>query len=280
MPLSCRAFGLHIQSDFPLPGTQPGSQDQLPDLHITHAKIKPHPPGRHLGPYTLHPDGTLDFTMSSGLMRCRIDPSGTHITVDPAPGALPEDVSAILCATAIPAALWLRGTLLIHAAAVVLPDSSRAVAIAGPSGSGKSTLLHALLRQGARVLTDDVLAVSSTFQATGLPASIQQRDPAPPPSSTQLEPRTYLPVPPTSQCSSAPLAAILILNGTPTSTRLHGPAALQALLRNLHRPRVPELLGRTPALFPQLAHLAAHIPIYSWHPTPDHNLTAALHALD
>jgi hypothetical protein len=50
-----------------------------------------------------------------------------------------------------------RGILGTHAAAVSIGD--RAIVLAGPSGAGKSTLTLALLREGARLLTDELTLI-------------------------------------------------------------------------------------------------------------------------
>ncbi len=57
-------------------------------------------------------------------------------------------------------AFWLerRGTSALHGAAVAFDGWS--IGILGPSGSGKTSLAFALVAQGARLVTDDLLAVS------------------------------------------------------------------------------------------------------------------------
>ena len=54
-------------------------------------------------------------------------------------------------------AATLQGLEVLHASAVAI--DGRAIAITAPSGVGKSTLATALMRLGARPVTDDVLAV-------------------------------------------------------------------------------------------------------------------------
>jgi hypothetical protein len=63
----------------------------------------------------------------------------------------------LVLAQALPLAAALQGLELLHASAIAF--DGRAYAITGPSGTGKtSTALHAL-RRGAKLITDDVLAI-------------------------------------------------------------------------------------------------------------------------
>jgi hypothetical protein len=65
----------------------------------------------------------------------------------------------LVLAHVLPLAAVLRGMEVLHASAVAL--EGRAVAFLGRSGAGKSTLAGRLLRGGARLVTDDVLALTS-----------------------------------------------------------------------------------------------------------------------
>jgi hypothetical protein len=63
----------------------------------------------------------------------------------------------LLVAQALPFVAVMRGLEVLHASAVA--TGSGAVAFSGHSGSGKTSLAMAMQRQGAALLTDDVLAV-------------------------------------------------------------------------------------------------------------------------
>jgi hypothetical protein len=65
----------------------------------------------------------------------------------------------LVLAQALPLASVLRGMEVLHASAVCL--DGRAVAFLGRSGAGKTTLATRLLARGARLLTDDVLALTT-----------------------------------------------------------------------------------------------------------------------
>jgi hypothetical protein len=63
----------------------------------------------------------------------------------------------MLIAQALPFAAVMRGLEVFHASAVA--GEGGAVAFSGPSGTGKTSLALALVRRGATLLADDVLAV-------------------------------------------------------------------------------------------------------------------------
>jgi hypothetical protein len=64
-----------------------------------------------------------------------------------------------LIGQALPLAALLQGLEVLHASALVV--DGQAMALAGASGSGKTTLATALIRTGARLLCDDVLALET-----------------------------------------------------------------------------------------------------------------------
>ena len=245
-----RAFGLAVESDLPLPGAIEVSFDR-PELTIAQGPVEDGS-GRVDGPYTQAGDGLI-FTMP-GVGKYRSDASGSRLIVAPEPESDPDMVVAMLLATALPMALWLRGQILLHAAAMVLPGCNRAIAFAGPSGAGKSTLLRQF--PDARLVSDDVLAICENGHCGGLPGGTWRRE--------QGDRRSFQAVAPVRQLPQAELGSIVVLQqGEGGLERLPGTAAFQQILGNLHRPRVPRMMGRMPALLPRLAALARSIPVYS-----------------
>ncbi len=211
------------------------------------------------GPYRLTPESLL-FTMP-GVARYRCRRDGRALTVEPEPKAADEEITAYLLATALPALLWLRETVVLHAAAAVLPGSQSAVALAGASGTGKSTLLRRLLETGASAVADDCLALRDCCAhpvASGLPGATQL---------VTNGQRVFVPVASDRQLGSARLTRLVELRpGAPDSTprRLRGPESLAALLRNLYRPRIPRLLALDAMVLRTLAATTDKIEIYSW----------------
>lgn len=73
------------------------------------------------------------------------------------PGAWPDFVRAHFLGRVLSTALWFEGCLPLHASAVATADG--ALAFLAPKGFGKSSIALALVEQGARLVTDDTLAI-------------------------------------------------------------------------------------------------------------------------
>jgi hypothetical protein len=168
-----RAFGLVLDSAFALPGLEPGRR--IGGGPVTRLELVS---DRELGARAIagrgerisekrEPDGRVGCTIDAsrfgylfearGLGRCLASPGGETILCAPAPGAgwLWE---RYLSGQVLPFASILRGHEVFHASAVLVDGF--AFAFMGESGAGKSTLALNLHRYGARLLTDDVLALS------------------------------------------------------------------------------------------------------------------------
>lgn len=112
------------------------------------------------GGYVLHVRGLADFRFSRDLR------TGT---CHPLPGVTPEHIRELMT-TVVSAWLVLSGTAVFHGSAVAaVPGFSESFALAflGPSLAGKSTWASLLCTLGARLITDDALAVTTV---AGLPA--------------------------------------------------------------------------------------------------------------
>ena len=274
-----RAYDLAVESEIAIPGAPALAGAHTPALRIVLADFGARAAVASSGPYGLLADGAILFE-AQGVARYRANPDGTLLEVQPAAGAQAEEVAALLIATALPMVLWRRGDLVLHAAAAILPGCRTALAFTGSSGSGKSTLLRQLLDAGSQVVGDDTLCLRASpasaqpartgVRSSGLPACILLR--------TAVRQRESIPVPQARQTASTSLAAMLV-PGTPAPSaayahRLRGPEALQAVLRALHRPRIPALLGVSASLFPRLAALTGSLELYSWNPTMETGLAS------
>lgn len=245
-----RAFGEIVRSPFHLDGSLLEQTGAAPTVRVEAGEIDEVPLTecvRADSPYTLHRDRSLTFT-APGVARYRCHPDG-RMLVGAEAGADPADVVALLMATALPALIWLndQSSLLLHAATVVLPGRSRAVAIAAPSGGGKSTILAQLVAYGGSVVSDDVIRVrveDGRALACGLPSFISLRTG----SSDRLGAvRTTQVVPPEQRLADAPLGAVVVLERAPSGSRsawcaLPAGASVGELLGHRHRRRVPALL--------------------------------------
>jgi len=85
-----------------------------------------------------------------------VAPDGRRVRGAP-PAARSRRWERLVLAQALPLAALMQGREVFHASAVEL--CGRAVAFLGPSGAGKTTVAAFLIARGARLVTDDVLAV-------------------------------------------------------------------------------------------------------------------------
>jgi hypothetical protein len=260
---SCVGFGLRIESAIPVMGALPaeGLGYTQADLLIEHDCFVDTAPERSDGPYQWAGQA-LTFTQA-GCARYRI--SGHRIGVLAFPGADGLELAQMLVATALPAALWYRGQVVLHAACAQLPGGRAAIALVGPSGIGKSTLLHQLFERGARIVGDDACTLSldkESVYSQGLPGCLALR-------TNASDQRTYLRVPPERALPSARLAALVLIDVGPDPVTvgfqpLKGRQKLETLLQNRHRPRVPRLLQREGQNLPDIARMADRLPMYQW----------------
>ena len=150
------AYGLEIESQFPLPELLPGT-NRHPDIAIRYGDVPlslPDPAAKGVA-WEAQP-GTLLLRVH-GVARFLVR-DGRDIVIERSPNSRDEDVNAFLLGSALGAVLHQRGMLVLHASAIQTPEG--AVLFLGKSGSGKSTLLAALLKRGHVMLADDVTGVT------------------------------------------------------------------------------------------------------------------------
>lgn len=161
-----RAFGLLIESDFALPElgiAEPGSG--APDLRIVRTGI-----GRDIPPPDAQP--VFDYDDPSGSVMIWPQVAGFRfrapdvIEVEPAPTAKPELLAFPLLGPVMGWFLHLQGRMILHASAVTW--RGRAFGFLGDKMAGKSTTAAAFLRDGAQLLTDDLLVFEMSDPARPL----------------------------------------------------------------------------------------------------------------
>ena len=200
---------------------------------------------------------------------------GRTITIDPAPGASPQDVRLFLLGSAVGALCHQRSSLALHAAAITV--EGRAVAFAGPSGAGKSTLtaLHSLA--GGAVLTDDLCVLGCGV--AGEP--IVYRGPrriklwadsadlaqwAPPASSRLAEGFDKFSLPICRSAAWLPLDRLYVLRPGGSSDAvfrpLEGPEAVAALLAQVYRWSDAVAMGKALEVFEHCVDLARRCMIF------------------
>ncbi len=170
-----RAFGLSIESDFPVLGLvrcEAGAGDRIA-LRRTTAELidsawswersepileRVQPDGSPLMWVHRHPE--LGYRIDAvGHGRYHVSPDGSLIRCAPVDG--PSWLGCRpLFAQVLPLAASLNGLELLHASAVTIGD--RAIAFTGHSGAGKTSLAVQLVARGSALVADDVLALSAS----------------------------------------------------------------------------------------------------------------------
>lgn len=251
-----RAYGLTIASTLEIPGGLPvAANGGLADIDVREGPVAVE--GEQFGPYRLRDDGRLVFE-AAGVARYLCDAGS--VTVERYGPDKDRATAGYLIATALPAVLWMRGEIVLHAAAALMPGAEAAVAIMGVSGSGKSTVLQAMVAMGARIVADDTICVRRTgrgVEASGLAGGY----------FLSARPRVFHAVP--GGLDSAPLAGMVLLEtprvaGAPEIEPGSRLEALTLLIANRHRPRVPVILGLQPQLMLPMAEIAGALAVHRW----------------
>lgn len=162
------AFGGTLASELEFPELPPSIAGGAPDwiLRISSA-APPGPTGDRLGEDTVYGAVKVRSLRSDHRIRLAYDDTGTFdvegdgrsITWYPPDGSRPDEAArADVIGRVLAIAMHLQGAFTLHASAVA-PTSGVGVALLAPKGFGKSTLAAALLRGGARLLSDDAAPV-------------------------------------------------------------------------------------------------------------------------
>jgi len=151
-PFRYRAFGLHVASEFEVTALEPANSD-VADVFIRFGSVPP----------ALHPAKTttplFDASDESFLLRMEglaryLIIRGREIIVEPLAENPLHEISAFITGISFGALLLQRRLLPLHASSVLFNDVC--YLFTGASGAGKSTLAAAMIRQGARLLADDI----------------------------------------------------------------------------------------------------------------------------
>lgn len=151
-----KAFGLSIISEIPLP------ELLKMDFYMSDVEIR-------IGELTKNWKGLsgkpFDFVIDINLVMFQIPSVGIFsiedgkvITVSPAKDADEDIIKIFILGTCMGAVLMQKQIFPLHGSAIAI--DGKAYAIVGDSGAGKSTLASAFLKEGYKLLSDDVIAVS------------------------------------------------------------------------------------------------------------------------
>lgn len=149
------SYGLHIASALTL--NLPSAPTDGAEVTIVAGTVpRPRPDQRPDGDgcWAATPDRALYFWPETGAFAVE---DGARIVLDPDDGVDPDRVRFSVEGPLLATVLHQRGQLVLHASAVTWGDG--AIAVAAHSGTGKSTTAGALVRRGARALTDDLVAL-------------------------------------------------------------------------------------------------------------------------
>lgn len=184
-------FGLRINSDAPIPGLPHAPAAHSPNLRIWLRSVPSYVPellrGRRRAFYQSPHlcDGNVPALMVWELaggtyfqIRYAMGPefivscAGTDLVILWEGRTTVENAVAYLLGPAFAFVLRLRGLTPLHASAVAI--NGQAIALLGPPGAGKSTTAASFLAYGARVISDDVVALIERDDHFQIPAAAPQ----------------------------------------------------------------------------------------------------------
>lgn len=282
-------YGLSIEADAPIDGALAADSTNQPDLHVFLRSMPPFAEAlfatapvfddRNVTIF-LH-GGAYGFLYADGT-RFVIDSAASAIWSSAPATATLSDTATYLLGPILAFALRRRGTLSLHASAVVI--DGRAVAIAAAPAGGKSTTAAAFADRGAAVVTDDVLPIvwrgDEPYAAPGYPrlrlwadtvAARYGADDALPLVSPGWTKR-YLDVGARFQREALPLGAIVVLRervpGAPRMARLGGHEAAMQLVANSSMALYLDAAMRVEEL-DRVTALVERVPLFAAWPSDD-----------
>jgi hypothetical protein len=224
-----RISGLHVRSEIEICGSiDCDPVDSAPDVQICVGPVPTALDDAHAsGPNWQ--SATNRFLVEIPSVVRFLVTGGSQIDVEPIDDMPLADAAVFVAGTGMAVALYQRGSLLLHASAVMYGE--RAFAFSGPSGAGKSTLAALLCRDaGCEMISDDITAISCSgerpvLQADGrqlrlwddmvqLLSLADQRGPAVRSSLAKYHVRTSA----TSEDRSKTLAGIYLLEALPNGS--------------------------------------------------------------
>lgn len=164
-PTIYRAFGLLIESPFPIAQAVPVETAAKADVTIACRDLSCHPCMPEEGICVREEGACLSIPE---VARFYIT-GGDRIDVDPVPGYDPALLDVYIMGSCMGTILHQRGLFLLHGSCVT--DGERAILIIGDSGAGKSTLAAEFIAQGWWLMTDDVAAMEGIGQTPMVRAS-------------------------------------------------------------------------------------------------------------
>lgn len=269
--------GWRVRSELPLPSLLPwyGDDAHAPDLLIRIGQPVLGKPVVEQLFFQMAEDGSCCFEIDE-VATYWVDATGREVVIAPAGDADFRDIEVFLLSTVLAIICFRRGVFPLHASCVEI--NGQAVVFCAPSGGGKSTLAATFLRNGYRVIADDVVVAEFTEQGALIYPAIPKIKLWPAASSalgfetSQLEQvrqrvnKYYLPVPiEPGQHLGRPLAAIYHLDmvNSPEAesiTAMPHLSALKGINRMFYRHVLAQQMGLRAAMFATAGKILAHCP--------------------
>lgn len=275
MPFHYRVYGLHVESTVVIAGLEDAPPSH-PDCIVSQGEVEPL---REAVDADVTRDGDRYVFAYADGTRFRIEDRGRRIITTWQSTA--EDMATYLLGPVLAFVLRLRGTLALHASAVIV--GAGALLFAGAAGAGKSTTAAAFVARGATMLADDVAAIDwrdgAPFVRAGYPRLRLWDDSAAAiygtsealPLLTPTWPKRFVDARTAFSVEPAPIRAVLILGDRDATTHLrhlHGAEAVMALLARTSVPHLVDDTSRSAELA-ELARLVDTIPILELHARED-----------
>ena len=279
-PTAYRLAGLRIVSDLPLAGLMPCRDTTLSgtDIAIRRAEV---PKSLALISATF-PGGQCnanELLLNIPQVARYLLRAGTEILVDQGQTASHGDVCGYLLGTIFGVLCHQRGITPLHASAIDVADGC--VAFIGGSGAGKSTLVATMLASGHPVIADDVcyLELCGTGDVEVWPGLNRLRlwedsVTALGCDSSRLEQvwrgRKKYSIPvhaPKKLSQPRRLRRVYQLHAASTCDdariiQLQGATAMEALMQNVYRLGIAEMMDHKPAVFATCATVAREVPVF------------------
>lgn len=248
----------------------------------------PPAPREVLGAEPVTPDAQVRLARTDDGWRIDFDDTGSFAVSScgravrwwPGEAANVVDVHADLTGRVLPLALHAQGRYVLHASGVA--TRAEGIGFVAPKGSGKSTLALALVRRGARFLTDDALPISldeggvrlhpgvararcwdDSARAVGADLGRATRG-AGNKHVLAAFPRHALQQTPV-RCGALYLLRAVVPDPGAPAARRHRLTGVESALVLVHHAKLGPLLGgdAAPALLRQATRLAERVPVYA-----------------
>ena len=152
------SYGLRINSEVDLPELSRRHGGESPDVIIRKRPVDLPDDARDLPSYLdFAPDGTVRYSWPE-VGAFQVSADGSEVLADPSENVTDDLVAFPLLGPILSEVLRAKGCFVFHAGGIVI--DGQAVGLLADKGVGKSTTTMKLVTSGARLLTDDLFAIS------------------------------------------------------------------------------------------------------------------------